>query len=206
MNRRDFFTASSSSLLLGSAGCLGNCDGTDGSSYEEVDLDCEGLSFGQSSLPLRLGDPGSDRRAAFAIDTVDSVPEDAVVIDALAEDLDEHEHLGKSSGSPAVVTREPKSVPSIRLQSTISHTMRRWTFGILSGHLERPKTAGTSDTTPISTDLRSFWATRDGEPVVGTVSLASTKPRGQYAIRATDGLNVIWYARYAPSIHHRLRD
>jgi hypothetical protein len=93
MNRRDFLTASSSSLLLGSAGCLGNCDGTDRSSYEEVDLDCEGLSFGQSSLPLRLGDPGSDRRAAFAIDTVDSVPEDAVVIDALAEDLDEHEHL-----------------------------------------------------------------------------------------------------------------
>ena len=95
MNRRDFLTASSTGIFLGSAGCLGNRVGADGRSYEEVDLNCE--RFQPYEGPLVVGDSGDNSTLdAIEIEAVDSVPDDAVVIDALEEDLDEHKHLGEA--------------------------------------------------------------------------------------------------------------
>ncbi|UTF52900.1 hypothetical protein [Natronosalvus rutilus] len=229
MKRRDLLATSSTSILLGSAGCLGSLERTDDGSYQEADLDCErfkgefgvlvvgvpvavpddasvidieeagilkydvveaemehagetrseaeeriseydeegemkqtgsvelgngdryadvkaslneyesieskhlgprwyvtyqgdvyGLSLGASPLPLRLGDRGDEsdpRSAVIEIYAVDSVPDDAVVIDAVGEEHDEHEHLGEVL-TIAGCSHEIEGVPSWRNRIT----------------------------------------------------------------------------------------
>lgn len=60
--------------------------------------DVYGLSLGESPLPFRLGNPGDESNSESAmidIFAINSVPDDAVVIDAVEENLDDHEHLGE---------------------------------------------------------------------------------------------------------------
>ncbi|CCQ34310.1 membrane lipoprotein [Halorhabdus tiamatea SARL4B] len=66
--------------------------------YVTYQGDVYGLSLGASPLPFELGigyDYDATKHAWINIYAVESVPDDAVVIDAVETDLNEHEHLGE---------------------------------------------------------------------------------------------------------------
>jgi hypothetical protein len=66
--------------------------------YVRYEDDMYGLSLREQPLPWDLGysaDSSDSRLAMINVSSADSVPDDAAVIDALEENLDEHEHLGE---------------------------------------------------------------------------------------------------------------
>lgn len=67
--------------------------------YVRYEKEVYGLSLGEQPLPWSLGysgDSSDSRLAMIGVSTANSVPDDAAVIDALEENLDEHEYLGEA--------------------------------------------------------------------------------------------------------------